>query len=191
MIVTVLLADICSYTSMSQVLPAEKLISMLNLWTSEVTKIVIANLGEVDKYIGDCVMCLWKSNARSAEESAALAYRTAVEIADKTKSLVKDGRWEFQKEYPWKCRIALNSGEAVIGAMGVDGNRNYTVLGDTINVAFRLERVASKTKHYFVLSDSTVSLLGDSQELIEIARIELEGRTKKTSIFTPKYLQPK
>jgi adenylate cyclase len=126
-----------SFTSISEKREAEVIVEILNKYFSEMTKIIYHNKGTLDKYIGDAVMCFFNAPL-TQENHSFFACRTAIEQQNRLKELNKV--WK-QKEYPEiKIRIGIHTGEAIHGNIGSSDTRvNYTVIGDSVNLASRLE----------------------------------------------------
>ncbi len=181
--VTVLLADVCGYTRLSQAFPGQDVAQMLDLWFRSVSQIVVSAGGQVDKYIGDCVMALWHGKKSEAPGFTASAVRAGAAIMTETK-LLSAAQWKHHHSSPWRCRIALNTGEALIGVLGAAGRRDYTVLGDTVNVAFRLEENADKLQTDFICSQRTAQLAGDAVPMVGLGSIWLEGREEEVEVAT-------
>ncbi len=179
--VSVLVVDICGYSKLSQGLPSVDLVVMLDLWFKKVSSIVQQHGGEVDKYIGDCVLALWKSGAEQARVQAEKAAQAALEIISETALLGKKF-WQYDAKQPWRCRCAINTGEAIIGPMG-GASREYTVLGDTVNIAFKIEKIASKKKIEFILSSTTANYVKNILKLEELGKFEIEGREGMIKLF--------
>jgi adenylate cyclase len=184
-IVTVLLADVCGFTRLSQHLPPHDVAEMLNHWFRKVARIIAAHNGEIDKYIGDCVMALWRSERLSPEQSALQATRAAQQILAETEELSQGSAWKYQQEYPWSCRVALNTGEALMGSIGSSSSvRDHTVLGDTVNTAFRLESSASSGGPALLISEHTAMLIRNDIPLRSLGEVILEGRRDNLEIYT-------
>ena len=187
-LVTVLVADVCGYTRLSQHLPPHDVADMLNRWFRTVVRAITSHGGEIDKYIGDCVMALWRDTDMSIRDSAGQtaiqAVLAAVKILEETQTLANDGSWTHQTEFPWSCRVALNTGEALMGAVGGGGSRDFTVLGDTVNVAFRLETLASSKGSSLAVSEATAKLVQHAVPLKSLGHVILEGRKDNVEIFT-------
>lgn len=179
--VSVLVVDICGYSKLSQSFPSMEVIVMLDLWFKKVSSIVHQHGGEVDKYIGDCVLALWKSDANQAKVKAEKAVKAAMEIIAETK-LLGAKFWKYDLKHPWLCRCAINTGEAVIGAMG-GVSREYTVLGDTVNIAFKIEKIASRKKLEIILSLPTANYAKNILTLQELGEFEIEGREGTIRLF--------
>nr|MBF0222704.1 adenylate/guanylate cyclase domain-containing protein [Desulfobulbaceae bacterium] len=153
--VTVLICDIRDFTTLSEELGDEKISEILQLWTQSINTIVSQHKGNVDKFIGDAVMAIW-AGSRPLQKSVHLALSCALKISEFTKEL-----GNAIPELPQSLAIgaALNTGEAVIGNIGVDGNRDYTVIGDVVNIAFRLEGLTEKIGKELLLGHGASSHL--------------------------------
>jgi len=157
---------------------------MLQLWFDRVSKIVNEFGGEVDKYIGDCVMALWRGKEADAHSFTNNAAKAGIQAVEETNALAEHSKWPHQAKYPWQCRVSLNTGYAMFGSVGGRGSRNYTVLGDVVNVAFRLDRIGSKKGCQFLVSANTASHIKDSINLKSLGLTEIEGRKESIETFT-------
>ncbi len=153
--VTVLICDIRRFTSLSEKIGDQKVSDIIKDWSHKTNAIVEKHYGRVDKFIGDAVMALWVGGA-SPSHTVHLALACAAQIAAMTTELGKK-----TSNLPWPLTIgaALNTGEAVIGNVGVDGNRDHTVIGDAVNVAFRLEGLTSTLEKDLLIGNDTAALL--------------------------------
>lgn len=184
-LVTVMVADVMSFTRISQMYPPAEVAGMLDRWFGDVSEIVQLRGGQVDKYIGDCVMALWISGDSKGLESAENAVLAAKEIVAHTDMISRSGSWKYCSEMPWRCRVALNTGEALMGSVGAKAARDFTVLGDTVNVAFRLESIASKFDVSTILSLETVRRLNPNlHNIIPLGEVDVEGRDGTINVFS-------
>lgn len=153
--VTVLICDIRRFTSLSEKIGDQKISDILKMWSHSINAVVKGHGGRIDKFIGDAVMILWVGNT-ALSHNVHLALACAAQIAAMTTEL-----GNRVKHLPWPLAIgaAVNTGEAVIGNVGVDGNRDHTVIGDAINVAFRLEGLTSKLDKDLLIGSDTAALL--------------------------------
>ena len=136
--VTVLFTDIGAFTGLAEDMSAVQTASFLNRHFSMITSCVEAERGTVDKYIGDSVMAFWAAPAADADASehacrAALAIRRAITLDNESR-----GR---RGETPIRVRIGIHAGRAIVGDIGAPGQVNYTLVGDTVNVAQRLQQL--------------------------------------------------
>jgi adenylate cyclase len=185
-VVTILLADVAGYTKFSEQLAPTHVTSMLQHWFSRVSETIEEYGGEVDKYIGDCVMALWRGSREDERSLAIRAAEAALAILERTDALSAGGHWVYHEGYPWRCRISLNSGEALQGTLGGARARDFTVLGDTVNVAFRLNDLAGKIHQDIVLSAETARLIQAAFSVTPLGSSPVEGRTGTVEIFTVK-----
>ena len=137
-IITILICDIHEFTKLSETMGAQWVSQLLQHWTGGVSKLVHKHEGIVDKFIGDAVMALWAG--ANLRDNIHQALKTAIAINAFTSSLGKQ-----VPDLPWPLQIgaALNTGEAMMGNLAQDGQSNYTVVGDVVNVAFRLENMTN------------------------------------------------
>jgi len=158
--ITVLICDIHQFTSLSEQIGDQKISTLIKAWSRQANDIVENHGGHIDKFIGDALMALW-SGGDDPSRQVHQALTSAAQIAAMTGQL-----GDTLQPLPWPLTIgaAINSGEAVIGNAGVDGNRDHTVLGDTVNVAFRLEGLTSTLGADLLLGHDTAGRL--NQELL-------------------------
>ncbi len=183
MVVTVLLADVCEYTKMSETLPMNEVTDMLSRSFEEISKIVVECGGEIDKYIGDCVMALWSGAHDRKEELALQAVKATIKMNARIEALSQSGVWNHQQQFPWRIKFAINSGEALYGAIGSRENRDFTVMGDTINVVFRLANMSKKHDAFLLLTEDTVKLIENKIVVRSLGAFEFEGRSKAVEVF--------
>jgi adenylate cyclase len=180
--ITVMLADVCSFTRMSAAVPSQDMSSMLHCWFDASSEVVRKEGGEVDKYIGDCVMAIFRGPHKEAAAKAKAAARAGLQILQVTRRLNES--WPHNELYPWTCRIALNSGEALMGAVAAGGKREYTVVGDSVNVAFKIEEAANATGKDFVMSSDTACLLRPEFEAEVVGTAAIDGRAERVPVFS-------
>lgn len=137
--ITILICDIHDFTKLSETMGDQGVSQLLQHWTGGVSKLVNAHEGMVDKFIGDAVMALW--SGPNFRDNIHQALKTAIAIDVFTGNLPSKIR-----DLPWPLQIgaALNTGEAMLGNLAQDGQGNYTVVGDVVNVAFRLENMTNR-----------------------------------------------
>ena len=178
--VTVLFTDIVDFTARTADLGAEQTAEFLNHHLRLVTGCIEAEGGMVDKFIGDAVMALWNAIDEQADH-AARAARAAVAIAA---AIRDDNR---KREQPVRIRIGLHSGPVVVGNIGTATRMNYTVVGDTVNVAQRLEAIAKEmlpeTEVAILLSAATAGALPPDPWLASLGWHRLRGHDAPTEIF--------
>jgi adenylate cyclase len=173
--VTILICDIHDYTPLSELLGAHKVSALLQSWTAGVSQIVTRHEGMVDKFIGDAVMALWAGGSGPAH-AIRQALRTALAIAAFTHGLKKT-----VPELPWPLKIgaALNTGLAMVGNIGVDGKRDFTVVGDVVNVAFRLESQTDAKKNLdLIMGEEAAAYLADLSPYFTPHRFTVKGKSE-------------
>ena len=139
--VTVMFTDIASFTMISERMGAEETAAFLNRHFGMLADCIVAESGSIDKYIGDAVMAFWGAPDR-LDDHAARAVATARRIAA---TITADNQRRGKKGLkPVRVRIGLHSGKAVVGNIGAPGRVNYTIVGDTVNVAQRIESLGHK-----------------------------------------------
>jgi adenylate cyclase len=182
--ITVLVADVSGFTNFSEQLAPNDVAAMLQLWFSRVSETVEEFGGEVDKYIGDCVMALWRGSEADAHRLASHAADAGLAIVERTDVLSASGVWAYHASNPWRCRVSLNSGEALMGTLGGARARDFTVLGDTVNLAFRLNDLAGKIDRKIVIGAATAKLVDDEFGLERLGLTRVEGRGGAVEIFS-------
>ena len=173
--VTILICDIHDYTKLSEQLGDHKVSALLQRWTAGVSQIVTRHEGMVDKFIGDAVMALWAGDGGTAH-GIRQALRTALAIAAFTHGLKKT-----VPELPWPLKIgaALNTGAAMVGNIGVNGKRDFTVVGDVVNVAFRLESQTNAKKNLdLVMGEEAAAYLADTGPYFTPHRFTVKGKSE-------------
>jgi class 3 adenylate cyclase len=176
---TIFFADIRGYTSFSETQDPEFIIEVLNEYFSQAVEVVIKYRGYIDKFIGDCIMAAWGVPIYSEEEDALAAVGCAVEIQE----LVKSAKRTFfkGKASHLKIGIGMHTGPLIAGNLGSVRRMDYSVIGDTVNVAARLEGVAGPDE--VIITQNTRELIGDSFKLKELKPVKVKGKTEPLHIF--------
>jgi class 3 adenylate cyclase len=183
--VTVLFTDIVGFTDLASDLPADALARLLNAHFSLLAEAIEAEEGTIDKYIGDSVMAFWGAPADQPDH-ARRAVRAALGAA---RRLEEDNRRRAEAgEPPIRIRIGLHSGSVIVGNIGAPGRINYTLIGDTVNAAQRIEALGkehmSESDTVLVLaSGETAAQLGPEFEVREVQELVLRGRRTPTRIL--------
>ena len=178
--VTIFFSDIRSFTSISERLGARGTVSLLNDYFTSMVDIILSHDGILDKYIGDAIMALFGapfSTGRDAENAISTANKIVATLRKLNRSRMKGG------EDPILTGIGISTGEVVAGNVGSPKRMDYTVIGDSVNLASRLE---SATKFYgadILISKSTIDSLEVCGKLREIDRIRVKGKIRPVTIF--------
>ncbi|HVZ45646.1 MAG TPA: adenylate/guanylate cyclase domain-containing protein [Ramlibacter sp.] len=179
---TVLFTDLAGFTTVSEKLAPEAVAELVNTYLNEVTGVIMKHGGTVDKYVGDAAMAFW--NAPLDDPKHALhAVQAAIEMQEAMDKL--QPRFRALGVEKLSMRVGVHSGPAIVGNMGSDLRFDYTALGDTVNLASRLE---GANKHYgtrILLSASTAAALSGAVRLRQVDRIRVKGKTVAVDVFTP------
>ncbi|MFP4179940.1 MAG: CHASE2 domain-containing protein [Spirochaetaceae bacterium] len=183
---TIFFSDLQGFTSLSEELTPDELIQILNQYLGEMTDIVINTGGTVDKYEGDAIIAFWNAPLEVPEHP-----RVAVKAALQCQKRLAEVRPEFRKRIgkDLHMRIGLNTGEAVVGNMGSKNRFDYTMLGDAVNLAARLEGNNKQFGTYTMISGATASGLPQEIACRELGRIAVVGRNEPVQVFEPMYRQ--
>src|SRR5262249_23515961 len=135
---TILFSDIKDFTSISEALRPAEIAAQLSEYLNSVTEAIVEESGTVDKYIGDAVMAFWGAPLELKNHAAA-ACRAALRAQKRIKEL--NASWAAEGRPAFCTRIGINTGEVIVGNMGSEQRLNYTVIGDPVNLASRLEGI--------------------------------------------------
>jgi adenylate cyclase len=178
--VSVFFSDIEGFTSISESLAPTELVALLNEYLSAMTEIVDETNGVVDKFIGDAIMAFWGAPIQS-ENHALQAVKAAVKMRERLGSL--QCKWRAEGRTEISIRMGINSGKAIIGNVGSKNRLDYTVMGDSVNLASRLE---GANKYYgtdIMISESTYSLLDGTFLCRELDKVRVKGKQEPIRIY--------
>jgi len=183
---TVLFADLVGFTSLSERLTPSLMVTLLNRHFGLQALAIQEHKGVVDKFVGDSVMAFWGPPFTQAEDHALLACRAAwVQLAalDVFRRELPE-LTGLRKEPPAiDLRIGICTGEVVVGNIGSENTRSYTVIGDTVNLASRVESANRIYGTQILLGETTAQALGPHFETREVDTIAVKGKTESTRIF--------
>jgi adenylate cyclase len=176
--ITVLFADLVGFTPMSETLPPETVVKLLNEHFTVATEIIHKHGGIVDKYIGDCVMAVWGAVTKNVDDA-----ERALDAAEDMRRWLEIGNERWSAEYGIRLQIAIgiHSGRAVVGNLGSEKRMEFTVIGDVVNVAARLESIAQPGQ-ILVSAAMQARLKERGLALHSLGEQHLKGR--KTAIHT-------
>jgi len=177
---TVFFADIRGYTSFSENREPEEIIEILNEYFTEAVEKVVQHRGYIDKFIGDCIMAVWGVPMLPEKEDAFHAVSCALAIQD----TVRSSKRKFFRNVASRLRIGIgvNTGPLVAGNLGSIQRMDYSVIGDTVNLAARLEGVAQADE--VIISQSTKNQLGDKLfRFEERPAVKVKGKEKPVQIY--------
>ena len=177
---SILFSDIRGFTSTSESMDAESLVHLLNRYFTPMTEAVLKHEGMLDKYIGDAVMAFFNAPV-DVEEHAKKACLSALMMIEKLDVLNQELAQENIP--PIKIGIGINTADVVVGNMGADNRFNYTVMGDGVNLASRVE---SLTKNYgveIIITEFTVAQLDNNFIYREIEKVKVKGKNRAVLIY--------
>jgi adenylate cyclase len=175
--VSVLFADIVGFTTMSEKMSPAAVSLLLNDYLSRMTDIIFKYEGTLDKYIGDAIMAVFGAPL-DMEDHAVRAIRAGLEMQERLEEFNTE-----RKEGPTiRIRIGINSGKAVAGEIGSVNKKEYTVLGDTVNTASRLESSVAKPG-MVVIGENTFEMAKGQFECKSLGRATLKGKEKEVAVF--------
>jgi adenylate cyclase len=186
---TILFSDVRGFTTISEHYKDDPqgLTHLMNRFLTPLTNAIIERKGTIDKYIGDAIMAFWNAPVDDAEHEAN-ACNAALQMLAKAEELNVELKRDAQANggvyMPLRIGIGLNTGPCVVGNMGSDFRFNYSVLGDTVNVASRLE---SRTKDYrlsLVIGSRTAEGAKGKFATMEIDLIQVKGKKQPEAVFT-------
>jgi adenylate cyclase len=177
--VTVLFSDVCGFTRLSESLPPETVVALLNELFTFATEIIHKRGGIIDKFIGDSVMAVWGTPESHPDDA-----RQAVEAAMELRRWVETGNRRWKQKWGVEVQLAmgLHTGTVVAGNLGSEKRMEYTVIGDAVNVAARLESMAQPGQ--ILVSAATREKLGEDAEVLRhLGERALHGRNATTQVF--------
>ncbi|TAJ08773.1 MAG: GAF domain-containing protein [Nitrospirae bacterium] len=169
---SVLFADICGFTPLSESLDPEHVVRFLNEYFTAMTDIVFRHHGTLDKFIGDAIMAVFGA-PMAMSDHACKAVTAAIEMQREAKRLQEEA--EKKGRTGFHLRIGINSGPVIAGNIGSPSRLDYTVIGDTVNVASRLEPLASTDG--IVISDATYQQVKGLVRADKLPPVKIKGRT--------------
>jgi len=179
-VITVLFSDVAGFTSISESLTPAELVALLNEYLTEMTDIVLANQGIIDKFEGDAIMAEFGAPVPYADHAKA-ACTAALEMQKRLRHLRKE--WAKQGRPELYMRIGINTGEVIIGNMGSRDVFDYTVMGDHVNLGSRLEGANKYYGTYIMISEFTYAQVKDDFFTRPLDLIRVKGKKKPIEVF--------
>jgi adenylate cyclase len=183
---TIMFCDIRGFTSRAEGMDAQTLTHFMNTFLSPMTEIITEEKGTIDKYIGDCIMAFWNAplddpgHAKNAVRAAQMMRRKLVDL---------NRMWEGEAAAagelfrPVQMGIGINTGECCVGNFGSEQHFDYSLLGDPVNLASRLEGLGKVYGIDLVIGEETVTHL-DDPALIEVDLVAVKGKTQAGRVYT-------
>ena len=182
---TLLFCDIRGFTTISEQFDAVGLTRLINRFLTPMTNVILDRRGTIDKYMGDCIMAFWNAPLDDADH-VRNGCRSALVMMDRlgplNEELRKEAEEEGRKDVPIKIGIGLNTGECCVGNMGSDLRFDYSVLGDDVNLASRLEGQSKSYGVDIVIGENT-QVRADGFATLELDLIQVKGKTVPVRIF--------
>jgi adenylate cyclase len=144
------------------------------------TAIVLRNGGMLDKYVGDAIMAVFGAPLE-LENHAFVACKTALEMMEELRSLQE--AWEKESKAILDIGIGINTGEMIIGNVGSPKRMDYTVIGDNVNLASRLEGVNREFGTHIIISESTYEMANEHITVRGLGEIKVKGRERQVAIY--------
>ena len=182
---TMLFCDVRGFTTISEQFDAVGLTKLINKLLTPLTNVILKNRGTVDKYMGDCIMAFWNApmdDPNHARNGCMSALSMLHEMEPLNERLQKEAETDGRKHVPLKVGLGLNTGPVVVGNMGSDQRFDYSVLGDNVNLASRLEGQSKSYGVNIVLGANTRALVPELAT-IELDKIQVKGKTVGINIF--------
>ena len=183
---TAFFTDIQSFSAFSEKLSASDLVSLLNNYLTEMTDILMENNGTLDKYIGDAIVAFYGAPL-DLKDHELMACRTAIKMQERLAVLRE--QWQAEGDrwpeivHHMQNRIGINTGQMVTGNMGSDSRMNYTMMGDTVNLAARLESSAKQYGVYIQIADSTYESVKDQVVVRALDFVKVMGKEEPVKVF--------
>jgi len=179
-VLTAMFADIRGFTSISEGMSPGALVDLLNEYLSEMTEVIFRSWGTLDKYIGDAIMAFWGAPYPQLDH-AQRACHAALEMLDTLAVLQR--KWESEGRPRINIGIGVHTGPMLVGNMGSRRRFNFTIMGDNVNLASRLEGLNKQFGTRLIVSENTHQIVSDQVVSRELDLIRVKGKTKPVTIY--------
>ncbi|MBZ9792904.1 adenylate/guanylate cyclase domain-containing protein [Rhizobium sp. 3T7] len=186
---SVLFSDVRGFTTIAETMKddPERLTGLINRLLTPLSDIVMDHGGTIDKYMGDCIMAFWNAPLDDPKHAlhavqASLAMQTA--IGKLNKELEAEAKASGAPLHVLKMGVGINTGECVVGNMGSNRRFDYSCLGDSVNLASRLEGASKNYGVAILLGEETARLVSGRYTVVELDRIVVKGRTVRSPVYT-------
>ena len=178
--ITLLFSDIRGFTTLSERLPPEEVVSLLNRYFGRQVEVILRHGGCLDKFIGDAIMAFWGAPLDDPEH-AKHAIEAALEMSEQLEAFKRELGADGEH---FDVGIGLNSGVAIVGMMGSENKKEYTAIGDTVNVASRIEGLTKGVARILV-SEETRTRCGPDFDFVERGLFKVKGREREVRLYEP------
>ena len=185
-VMTVMFCDLKGFTSLSETVTPQGLVKVMNRYLSTMSEPIRSQRGIIDKYIGDAIMAYWGPPFIDGADQACFACFAAIDMIGRIATLRKElPELLGMRAIPMECdiRIGIATGEALVGSIGSEFMMSYTVLGDTVNLASRLEGANKIYGSRSLVSQATIAAAGSAIEARELDRLVVVGQTSPQVVF--------
>ena len=185
-VMTVMFCDMKGFTTLSEGMTPQGLVKVMNRYLSTMSEPIRRHGGVIDKYIGDAIMAYWGPPFVEETDESQFACLAAIEMIKRIDPLRKEVTELLGvRVIPTECdvRIGLATGEALVGSIGSDVMMNYTVMGDTVNLAARLEAANKLYGSRSLIAEATVAKTDEAIQFREIDRLMVAGQTNPQAVF--------
>ena len=185
-VMTVMFCDMKGFTALSEGVTPQGLVKIMNRYLSTMSQPIHAHRGVIDKYIGDGIMAYWGSPFVEEAEQAKCACSAAVDMISRLASLRKElPELLGVRIIPADCdlRIGIATGETLVGSIGSEYMMSFTVMGDTVNLAARLETANKVYRSRCLISEATANISAAHFELREIDRVVVSGQSRPQTVY--------
>lgn len=183
--ISIFFSDVQSFTTLSEGLSPANLTALLNHYLEEMSSIILNCGGTIDKFEGDAIIAFWNAPIDIPNHSV-MALEAAVKCQERLKELEQDYIEKIGR--PMWTRIGLNTGDAIVGNMGCKNRFDYTMLGDSVNLASRLEGLNKQFGTYIMCSENTkleAEKFGINLKFREIGKVQVVGKKEAVKVFEP------
>ena len=180
--ISILFSDIRGFTTLSETRPPQEIVSLLNRYFAKQVAVIFRHGGTLDKFIGDCIMAFWGAplDDRDHAEHAVAAALEMEQVLQDFKAELGDAVRDFD------VGIGIHSGTAVVGFLGAEQKLDYTAIGDTVNLASRIEGLTKDAKIRLLVSRETAEACHNSFAFTSCGMFKVKGRAQEVELFEPK-----
>ena len=178
--ITVLFSDIRGFTSMSESMEPEAVVSILNDYLTEMTDIIHSHGGTIDKFIGDAIMAVFGAPIPYRDHSYRAA-KTALEMRDVLKKLWK--KWKREGKHTFDIGIGISSGVAIVGNIGSMRRTEYTAIGDIVNLGAKIEPLNKEFNTHILITESVYERIKHKLETVKLGKVKVSGKKHEVLLF--------